>query len=348
MPRHVGQEMFIQLAAGMLDNDPQLANAAMANPASFLAALRECARLGHMPGTDAYAIVPFRNGGAPGGWEIVGIEQYQGEIERMYRAGQVTTVKCEVVREHDTFAWNPGTMVVPRHEYDALADVADRGELIAVYAYAKFRNGEFSQVIVMAKSEVMLHRAEAKTKKIWDGPFEPAMWRKTAVHELEKWVPSSSEWLVLPPGSVITGEPDSAAPNDIAQSVAPPTTQANALQPNADSPSLPTPARRDWSAFASPAQLGELSNLLEELGHPTKAARLDVCEQIAGRELTGERYPGRSSGNLSRAEAATLIATLASCGGDPANLRALPEMGGDDEQADASDHASDDASAQPH
>lgn len=193
LPAHIKPETFVRLSQGVLRKDPDLAAAAAGNPGSFLAALLECARLGHEPGTEAYALTWFRNNktGVP---EVVGIEQYQGEIERMYRAGAVTSVKCEVVRQNDVFQWSPTTMRLPLHEFDALADDDERGPLRGVYAYAEMVGGALSQPVVMGKGEVMKHKAVAKSRNFWDGPWEPSMWKKTAVHELEKWVPTSSEY----------------------------------------------------------------------------------------------------------------------------------------------------------
>lgn len=188
LPSHLPVATFVRLSQGLLRRDARLRQAAVRNPESFLAALADCARLGHEPGTDQYALVAFGN-------EVTGIEQYQGEIERMFRAGAVRSVKCEVVRKNDTFQWRPTKMDLPEHDYDPLAGDEDRGELAGVYAYALMSDGGVSQVIVMGKDEVMRHRAAAKTKEIWDGPFELSMWKKTAVHELEKWVPTSAEWL---------------------------------------------------------------------------------------------------------------------------------------------------------
>lgn len=194
LPSHVKPDTFVRLSQGLLRRDKSLAEAAQKNPGSFLAALLECARLGHEPGTDQFALTHFKNNktGVP---EIVGIEQYQGEIERIYRAGAVASIKCELVRDKDDFDWSPTQMKVPHHRYDALASEDERGPLRGVYAYAEMVGGALSQVVVMGKSEVMKHRAVAKTKTFWDGPWEPSMWKKTAIHELEKWVPTSSEYL---------------------------------------------------------------------------------------------------------------------------------------------------------
>lgn len=227
LPSHIEAAHWVRLAQGVLRRDDKLRDAAEKNPGSFLAALLDCARLGHEPGTDQYALTHFRNTktGIP---EIVGIEQYQGEIERMYRAGAVTSVVAEVVRQNDLYVYNTspramgfdlmGQLGMDLDQALAMAQEAgvpihfkghfcsgdkrhgrfrsedDRGPLVGVYAFARFPGGVISRVVEMGRSEVMKHKAVAKTTKFWDGPWEPSMWLKTAVHELEKWVPTSAEY----------------------------------------------------------------------------------------------------------------------------------------------------------
>lgn len=193
-PTHLRPATFVRLSQGLLRRNAKLADAAERNPASFLAALLECARLGHEPGTDAYALVPF-NDRKRSTVEVVGIEQYQGVIERMYRAGAIRAVKAEVVHADDPFAYEPDAMDRPRHKPDWFAE--DRGALIGVYAYAVMLDGSTSRVVMMNRAEVMRHKAVARGGTGDDSPWqvwEEAMWRKTAVHELEKWVPTSAEF----------------------------------------------------------------------------------------------------------------------------------------------------------
>lgn len=187
LPSHVKPETWVRLAQGVLRRNDNVRKVAERNPGSFMAALLDCARLGHEPDTPQYYLVPFGN-------EIVGIEGYQGEIERMYRAGAVASVKAEVVREGDHFRYNPQTMDRPEHEPDWFGD---RGELKGVYAYAVMRDGSTSRVVVMSRAEVMKHKAAARGANSADSPWnkwEESMWLKTAVHELEKWVPTSAEY----------------------------------------------------------------------------------------------------------------------------------------------------------
>jgi recombination protein RecT len=185
LPSHLGVEHWVRLATGLLRRNEDLARIAIKNPQSFQSALLECARLGHEPGTDQFALVPF-------GDEVVGIEQYQGELERMYRAGGVASVVCQVVYEFDTFSYQPGQ--APFHVADWFAGEATRGKLHGVYAYANLTGGGISQVVVMGAEEVGKHREVARTKTVWD-KWKTSMWKKTAIHELAKWVPMSAEYI---------------------------------------------------------------------------------------------------------------------------------------------------------
>jgi recombination protein RecT len=186
LPTHIKPEQWVRVAQSVMRRDPKLAAAARKNPGSFLSAMLRCAHLGLEPG-ETFHLLPFGN-------EITGITDYKGEIELMYRAGEVTSVVAEVVHQDDQFDWVPGAMDRPHHTYDHFGD---RGEMIGVYAYALLRSGAVSRVVVMGKAEVMRHKAISKTGNRSDSPWQKwpeAMWLKTAVHELRKWVPTSPEY----------------------------------------------------------------------------------------------------------------------------------------------------------
>lgn len=188
LPSHLRAETFVRLAQGVLRRNRKLAQVAGSNPASLMHALLDCARLGHEPDTEAFYLVPFGN-------EIVGIEGYRGEIERIYRAGGVSSVIAEVVREKDGFDYIPGCDERPRHTVNWR--LADRGDLQLVYAYASMVGGATSKVVVLNRSDVERHRKESRGWEKPDSPWQrwpESMWLKTAVHQLEKWVPTSSEF----------------------------------------------------------------------------------------------------------------------------------------------------------
>lgn len=206
MPGHVNVNAFVGLAAAYVRRDDKLRQAAQANPASLILALRECAALGHTPVPKVFALVPFRDNknAAAKGWGITGIETYHGVIERMYRAGGVVSVHVELVRRNDTFVWSPMEQRVVRHEYDPFATDEDRGDLMGVYAWARLFSGSMSQVVWMNRGEVMKHRAASRSgDAFWGGVWEPSMWKKTAMHQLETYVPTSAEyrWTVALSGS---------------------------------------------------------------------------------------------------------------------------------------------------
>jgi recombination protein RecT len=175
-------------AASALYKNNTLAATAMRNPESLLVALRDCARLGHQPGTDEYALT-VRGGG------VLGIEQYQGVIHRMYQAGAVLSVHAEVVTKQERLERRdplPPIHHVP--DGDWMARDIRVPNLKGVYAYAILEGGVCSRVVVMGAAQVMTHREKAATKAIWDGDFGVSMWLKTGAHELEKWVPTSASY----------------------------------------------------------------------------------------------------------------------------------------------------------
>lgn len=194
MPSHVKPDTFVRLAVSVLRRDPRLAKAAANNPGALMGTLLECARLGLEPGTEQYYLTPRWNG-KTGREEIAGIRGYQGEIELIYRAGAVSSVIVEVVRQGDGFAYSPGRDERPAHEIDW--DAEDRGPLRLVYAYAVMKDGATSKVVVLNRAAVMAAKALNKDSNGAHSPWrnhEEAMWLKTAAHRLAKWVPTSAEY----------------------------------------------------------------------------------------------------------------------------------------------------------
>lgn len=185
LPSHIDAETFVGIAAGALWKNPKTAEAAMRHPDSLIVALRDCARLGHEPGTDQYALT-VRSG------KIMGLEQYQGVIERMYRAGAVVSVHAEVICKGDRFVKRDP--LPPIHETDWLNRDTSVENLTGAYFYAMLEGGACSRTVVMGRAEIMKHREVAATYAIWDGPFGSSMWLKTVAHEGEKWVPTSAEY----------------------------------------------------------------------------------------------------------------------------------------------------------
>lgn len=203
LPRHGNSDTFLGLAIAAVRRDPRLMEAAAANPQSFILALRQCAYLGHVPTRGLFALVAYRNNNAPGRWEVVGIEEVRGVVERMFRAG-VGAVKVNTGRANDrVLRFNPTTMSLPEHEYDEFAGPSERGPLKVAYAWADMPNGRTSGVAWLPLHEIARRRAMSKSgEQFWgpewpgEGPNTEPMWRKSALHALELIVPTSVEYRV--------------------------------------------------------------------------------------------------------------------------------------------------------
>src|SRR5262245_19476541 len=156
VPGHVPVEAFVGMAASMVRNDPYLLRAAKANPQALILALREIAADGHVPRKGLASLVAYGN-------DIVYIEEWRGLVERIYRAGGVQSVHCEVVRGNDTFERHRGQL--PVHEYDWQESKEQRGPLTGVYAWAVMLSGGLSTVVLLNRHEMARIRSMSKSIK---------------------------------------------------------------------------------------------------------------------------------------------------------------------------------------
>lgn len=200
LPSHIKPDTWARLAQGALKKGRkgdggryELEIAAANNPGVFLSSLLDAARLGLEPGTEQYYLTPRK---VKGRLEILGIVGYQGYIELMYRAGAISSVVAECVYEHDHFQFRPGVDERPQHEIDWDAD--DRGKLRLVYAYAVMKDGATSKVVVLNRAAINKIKQTSQGSDSQYSPWkthEAAMWLKSAVRQLAKWVPTSSEYM---------------------------------------------------------------------------------------------------------------------------------------------------------
>ncbi len=238
LPSHIKPETWIRVAQGALKKGKkqgdkfELEIAAANNPAAFLSALLDAARQGLEPGTEQYYLTPRK---VQGKLEILGMRGYQGEIELMYRAGAVSSVIVEVVRDKDSFRYVPGRDEFPVHEIDWDSD--DRGDLRLVYAYARMKDGAFSKVIVMNRSEMARIKGFAQGTSSDSSPWNTsteAMWLKSGAHQLRKWVPTSAEYLTNLARAAGTAAGAAAAEKERAALVSPPLRSEVELGANAN------------------------------------------------------------------------------------------------------------------
>ena len=152
---------------------------------SLLGAMVQCAQLGLEPDPRlglAY-LVPY-------GKECQLIIGYRGLMQLARRSGEVVSIEAHVVHEFDRFECVYGTDAHIRHEP---VIIGDRGEMVAVYAVAKLRDGS-AMWDVMSRADVDAIRARSRGK---GGPWSTdyaEMARKTVVRRLAKYLPLSVEW----------------------------------------------------------------------------------------------------------------------------------------------------------
>jgi recombination protein RecT len=196
VPSHVNPDQWIRLAVGAIRGNRDLEQAAQNDVGVFLRELKTAARLGLEPGTEQFYLTP-RKSKAHGGRKIIkGIVGYQGFIELIYRAGAVSSVVVEAVRQRDTFRYVIGRDERPVHDVDWFA--GDRGDLVGVYAYAVMKDGATSKVVILNRAQVMRAKAKSDGRNSEYSPWntdEEAMWLKTAARRLAKWVPTSAEFM---------------------------------------------------------------------------------------------------------------------------------------------------------
>lgn len=199
LPSHIKPDTWVRLAQGALRKGKKVGGrteleiAAVNNPGAFLSTLLNAARLGLEPGTEQYYLTPRKTKGQ---LEVLGIVGYQGYIELMFRAGAVSSVVAECVYANDKFSYQPGRDEIPRHEVDW--DAAERGDLRLVYAFARMKDGGTSKVIVLNRADINKIKTSAQGADSEYSPWnthESAMWLKSAVRQLSKWVPTSAEYI---------------------------------------------------------------------------------------------------------------------------------------------------------
>jgi len=153
------------------------------HPYSLMGAILQAAQLGLEPdGILGHAyLVPF-------GKEATLMIGYRGMIDIAIRSGNVKSVGAAVIHENDEYEYEIGMEDKFRHKP---AIGKDRGDPIAVYAYARMSDGSFV-VDVLTIDDVQRAQKASKSQNIWRDHWAE-MAKKTAFKRLFKWLPISKE-----------------------------------------------------------------------------------------------------------------------------------------------------------
>ncbi len=176
-------EAFETAAMTYLRMNPKLIDC---NPYSIVGGLRLGAQLGLSLGPLGHFYL------APHAGEAVFILGYRGMVELAYRSNKVRRVSACVVRDGDHFDFRYGTRAVLDHTPSG--PPAERPWL-AVYAVAELTNGG-KPFEVLYPEDVEARRKRSALGKRNKGPWADdteAMWRKSAVRQLHRWLPQTPE-----------------------------------------------------------------------------------------------------------------------------------------------------------
>jgi recombination protein RecT len=182
LPAHISPERFLAVVkTAVIDNADLLA----ADRQSLFRACRRCAQDGLMPDGHEAALVLFKN-------RVQYIPMYQGLLKLFRNSGQFRHVNTGIVYEGEEYShWLDETGEHYRH---VPGDDRDPKAVRRVYATATTKDGGFFMVD-MSLTEVNKHRAVSRASRE-DAPWkqwEAAMQRKTALRELSKLLPKSSD-----------------------------------------------------------------------------------------------------------------------------------------------------------
>lgn len=187
LPSHMREDgdAFLTAFITQVAQNQALTRAAMQNAAGLMATVQEAARLGLVPGSPDYYLVPRGN-------QVTGLVSYKGEMELMRRTGRVRDFGHMLVREHDRFEWRGVTELPLLQE----APEGARGDLKYAIAWAEYRDGTRSGIVRVDRDRIAAAKKASGSARSSASPWvqhEAAMWRKTAFHELSLIVGTSAE-----------------------------------------------------------------------------------------------------------------------------------------------------------
>lgn len=196
LPRHMTAERLLRVAMSAMNRNPKIKKSTLA---SISDALLKCSEFGVEPNGWEAHLVPYKNTklSKKAGYDVYEVSlivDYRGYIKLAYQSDMVSAIQADVVREGDYFCYERGTTSFLKH---TPGDDEAR-QMTHAWAVCNLKNGG-APFIVLNRRQVMEHKSRSMAAKFdkqnfWNNPLdEPAMWIKTAVRVLAKFIPQSQE-----------------------------------------------------------------------------------------------------------------------------------------------------------
>lgn len=181
LPAHVSIDKFLRVAVTALQQRPALLTA---DRNSLFASIVTAAQLGLLPDEqlgECY-FVPFKG-------KVQLIAGYRGLI-KLARQGDIGHVEAELIHSNDDVLYELGD----ESRFSVKVNWQDRGNIVAAYAVAKFRDGGLCARVVMMKHEIDAIRAKSQAANgpAWSDSYSE-MARKTVLRRLSKFLPLTTE-----------------------------------------------------------------------------------------------------------------------------------------------------------
>lgn len=187
LPKDIDKTDFINTAVFAINQNPRLGEC---DDITLVKCILQASRLALEVGGPKQEchLVPFKK-------TCQLIPGYQGLRELAYRSGQVKLIWAEAVHEADDFAIELGLERKLTHKP---VTGKERGALVGVYAVAQLQN-DTRHFVYMSRKEIEAIRGKSAAYKAggdtpWkDSVFEDWMWKKTAIKQLCKDLPKSTD-----------------------------------------------------------------------------------------------------------------------------------------------------------
>jgi len=186
LPSHMDGARFCRMALNAALRNPELTKA---DPNTFAMAVINCAEMGLEPGLDEAAFVPR-------GGTVDCEPQWQGLLKLCRNTGEVAHVFASVVLKGELFEVEEGFQPSFKHVKDPNLD-RDKDEELLMFSYAGavLKDGT-RYFIYMNRKQVEARRntshSWSSSKSAWK-QWPGKMWQKTALKELFKLLPKSTQ-----------------------------------------------------------------------------------------------------------------------------------------------------------
>ena len=198
LPKHMTPDRMTRIALSAMSKNPLLLEC---TPESLVLSLINLSEVGLEPDGRLAYLLPYYNFNKALGksvYEAQAMIDYKGFIQLGYRSGMISAIDAKAIHAKDVFDYRFGTNPFLDHKP---ADGDDVGELVGAYAVCTLLSGGH-KFVVLNKRDIELRRAKSMGYLKKGGAvneYSPwvtapdAMWAKSAVRELYKWIPTSSE-----------------------------------------------------------------------------------------------------------------------------------------------------------